>query len=432
MVRGWLGGAVLAGVLALAGCAAATGQSGAVPAQSAATAPLAYVAEDGHVYTIAPEGGDARRVDSVPGEQPVAGEVRLSRWPTWTPDGSRLAFMRLNSGEGDAPATAAIWTVTSDGSDPRRIWESEDQAPIYMAWSPDGSTLALLAQRSDRFALLLIDPSGGRPARTGAEGAPLYFAWSPDAAEVALHVSGDHRSNPRAELGVLRPGPSEERHPLGAYPADFRAPGWSHDGVKVAFVAEAPDRGAVLTVTDPRGGGATRLASLGEETAFLWSPAENRLAFSRRGSEGPFYRGLEIVRGDGGERTQVTQDPILAFAWSPDGTKLAFVGVDRQAQALAWFVSDPAGKNPKQVAQFLPSEDQLRLFGFFDQYAQSHSLWSPDSRFLIYAGSPPGSRGTPAESRRSQVFIVPADGSAEPKAVVDGKLAVWPVPPPRR
>ena len=116
----------------------------------------------------------------------------------------------------------------------------------------------------------------------------------------------------------------------------------------------------------------------------------------------------------------------MAFSWSPDGRKLVFASVDRQAQALAWFVTDSAGKNPKQVGTFIPSQEQIRYFAFFDQYAQSHSLWSPDSRYLAYAGLPPASRGNPTAARRSQVFIVPADGSAEPKAVVDGNLAIWP------
>ena len=122
----------------------------------------------------------------------------------------------------------------------------------------------------------------------------------------------------------------------------------------------------------------------------------------------------------------------MAFFWSPDGQKLAFAAVDRQAQALTWFVSDAAGKSRKEVGTFLPSQEQIRHFAFFDQYAQSHSLWSPDSRHLIYAGLPPAGRGDQAASRRSQVFVVPADGSAEPKVVVDGNLGIWPAPAGRR
>jgi TolB protein len=433
MARGWLGTA-LVGLLVLAGCSPfAERASGPSAPTGAAAAPgrLAYIAEDDHIYTIAAAGGDPRRVDAIPGEQPVAGEIRISRWPTWTPDGSRLAFMRLRSGEGDAPATATVWMVAPDGSDLAKLWESQDQAPIYMAWSPDGSTLSLLVQGGDSLTLLLIDPGGSRPPRPVADGNPLYFSWSPDATALLLHVGGDHRDNQQADLSVVRPGPSDERRPLGPAPAEFRAPAWSPDGARLAFVAEGPERGALLTVSNPQGGDAVRLASIGEEAAFVWAPEGDRLAFASRLPSAPLYQGLEVVNGDGTDRAQVTQEAVIAFFWSPDGKKLAFAAFDRQSEALAWHVADASGKNAKPVGAFLPSQEQLRLFFFFDQYAQSHGLWSPDSRYLVYAGLPAGSRPEPKSAPRNRVFVVPADGSAEPKALVDGNLGVWPAGTPK-
>ncbi|HYU17499.1 MAG TPA: hypothetical protein VEQ11_02275 [Chloroflexota bacterium] len=430
MARRSVSWVVLAAALALVGCSPARdrfSQFLGQPSAAATPARLAYVAEDNHVYTVALEGGDPLRADSIPGEQPVAGEVRISRWPTWTSDGARLAFMRLRSGEGDEPANAAIWTTAPDGSDLHKIWESQDLAPIYMAWSPDASALALLVQNNDTLALQLLDPAGARPPRTVAEGGPLYFSWSPDAAELLIHVGGDHRSNQKAELSVLRPGPNDERRSLASPPADFRAPAWSPDGTRLAYIAEAQDKSAVLIVSNAGGGESVRLAPLGDEAAFLWSPNGDYLAFgSRSPTERIFYQGLEVVKSDGSGRAQITQEAVMAFFWSPDGKKLAFASIDRQAQALAWFVSDSTGKSRKQVGTFLPSQDQIRHFAFFDQYAQSHALWSPDSRYLVYTGLPAGARADPTAARRSRVFVVPADGSAEAKAIVDGNLAIWP------
>src|SRR6266511_950972 len=161
-----------------------------------------------------------------------------------------------------------IWTTAPDGSDLHKIWESQDLAPIYMAWSPDASALALLVQNNDTLALQLLDPAGARPPRTVAEGGPLYFSWSPDAAELLIHVGGDHRSNQKAELSVLRPGPNDERRSLASPPADFRAPAWSPDGTRLAYIAEAQDKSAVLIVSNAGGGESVRLAPLGDEAAF--------------------------------------------------------------------------------------------------------------------------------------------------------------------
>jgi TolB protein len=181
-----------------------------------------------------------------------------------------------------------------------------------------------------------------------------------------------------------------------------------------------------MTVSNAQGGDTVRLAPISEEAAFVWAPVGDRLAFATRLPSAPVYQGLEVVNSDGTDRAQVTQEAVIAFFWSPDGKKLAFAVLDRQSEALAWHVADASGKNAKQVSAFLPSDEQLRLFFFFDQYAQSHGLWSPDSRYLVYAGLPPGSRPEPKSAPRNRVFVVPADGSAEPKAVVDGNLGVWP------
>jgi TolB protein len=382
---------------------------------------VAYVADDNHIYTRLVDGsGDARRVDIMPDESARANEMRISRWPTWSPDGSRLAFVRLRSGEGSAPAHAAVWTSLPEGGDLKKVWESQSLAPIYMSWAPNGGSLALLAQDNQELALITVDPSGGRPARAVARGGPLYLSWAPTGAEMLIHVtSGD-----RSRLDVVGMGPSDSTRTLGSAPSDFRAPMWSPDGKRVAFVEKGPDKSALLTVADVDGGNAVRIASLTDEVAFVWAPDGERLAFSVRGSsEQVFYRGIETVKADGSARAQVTTEPVMSFFWSPDGGRLAYAVADRQAEALVWTVADPAGKGVKKVGAFLPSQEQIRHLAFFDQYAQSHAVWSPDGKYLVYSGVP---AGTPEGQRRTRVYAAPADGSAEPRVIADGIVGLLP------
>ena len=436
-MRAWLG--FLLG-LALASACAFRG-----PPAPSAPSRLAYIGLDGEVYTVPLEGGDSRRVSVVPGEAPIPGGERLARWPTWAPDGTRLAFMRFEVSR-LAEDRALIFVVGADGSGLSKVFESTDEAPIYMAWAPDGSSLTLLTQLKTDLRLQLIDPSGGRPPREVAKGGPLYFAWSPDARSLLLHVNGDHRSTERAVLALLRPDSSDEAlHQLSTSPADFRAPAWSADGRRMAFVAQAPGGQAAIAVQDADGSESTRLATVGVEPAFVWSPTADRLAFSSRVSDQvPLYNGIETIRADGNERQRVTDANVAAFYWSPDGKKLAYAGLDPNARALAWFVSDPNGKNRRQVASFVPSDEQFFMFRFFDQYAQSHAVWSPDGKYLVYAGSTPDAAraraqrdATPGNSGEtvnepSQIFIAATDGNAAPRALVDGSIGLWPVTLPGR
>ena len=81
------------------------------------------------------------------------------------------------------------------------------------------------------------------------------------------------------------------------------------------------------------------------------------------------------------------------------------------------------------LPDFLPSHAQLTMFMFFDQYAQSHRLWSPDSSRLLFAGVPGRleERGPLAEASASSIFVADVGGAEEPTIVGQGSVGVWSV-----
>ena len=67
------------------------------------------------------------------------------------------------------------------------------------------------------------------------------------------------------------------------------------------------------------------------------------------------------------------------------------------------------------------------MLSFFDQYAYSHSPWSPDSSRLVMAGS----EGPVAERRNghtptgSRIYVLDAVGDASPQEIAQGSVAFW-------
>lgn len=420
--------------LLIGGCGALGLGGSAASARPPVPPRVAYSAEDGHVYIVPLGGGDARRVSQIGGQVPgetVGREAPVPRWPTWSPDAGRLAFTRILLSSGDDLVASQLWTVAFDGSDPRKIWEAPDQEPIYFAWSPDGSLIALLVQGEDDLDLVLVDASGSQPPRRLARGNPFYFAWAPDSKALLLHIGSTDGGASKPELAVARLGPPDEVRSLGIVPGDFRTPGWTSDGRKLAFVAGGPDGVSTISLVSPEGGDVTRLANLAGQAAFMLHPDGGRLAWSSRNDNGrPTYAGLEVVSTDGRKRTRVTDDQVMAFYWSPDGRHLAVVTIDEANQAFAWQVADGEGNNLRRLGTFTPTTLQFRVLAFFDQYAISDGTWAPDSSALVYAMGLPGDQRSLGPSGPGTIQALPTEPNTRARTVVGGNFVAMPVPAP--
>jgi TolB protein len=311
------------------------------------------------------------------------------------------------------------------------VWEATDQEPIYLAWSPNGATIAMLVEGPTNLHMVLVDVTGAQAPRRVASGNPFYFTWAADSQAILLHVGDTGSNGSKPELGILRLGPPDEFRSLGIVPGSFRTPGWSADGRTVAFVEDGSDGVATIGLVSPAGGDITRVATVTGQAAFLLTPDGSRLAWSSRSTADPLaYDGLEVVSADGKRRARVTDDPVMAFFWSPDAQRLAFVTIEKRSQGFVWNVADADGKNPKRLIPFAPTPFELRLLAFFDQYAISHGAWSPDGTGLAYSVGFPGELRSLGTVGPGIVQVIPADGSGTAKTLSGGNFVVLPVPAP--
>jgi Tol biopolymer transport system component len=121
---------------------------------------------------------------------PSQGDHRTDNAVSWSPDGTRLVFVR----SGVPAAQAGYYVVNSDGTGLHRILSSEQE---FAAWSPDGSKIAFwtagteCALHAGRTApRLWISSADGRPATelppllaavdAGFANAPGAVHWSPN------------------------------------------------------------------------------------------------------------------------------------------------------------------------------------------------------------------------------------------------------------
>lgn len=97
------------------------------------------------------------------------GPATVDMVPTWSPDGTQLAFWRWTVNADDILSAPEVIVVPADGGEPRTVFAQPEASPdlrlVDLAWSPDGQTLALnllLWDDEGRGGLWLIDLETGR------------------------------------------------------------------------------------------------------------------------------------------------------------------------------------------------------------------------------------------------------------------------------
>jgi len=302
-----LSAVLVALVVALLAPSAAADHSAAEPPapDRLAYAPIPWYGEQGQLTVVNADGTDLRKLPTE------------AYAPRWSPDGTRIAFLRDRD----------LYAISPDGTNQDRLTAVTDVSS-GPEWSPNGDRL--VAQASGR--LVFVDADGTDVSRTAQERVVSAPVWSPDGGRVAFAAT-DPASGLQS-LVTLAPDGTDRRVLLDAAVAgSVSPPAWTPDGaalvVSVQRVGE--DGCCQLWRVGADGGGARPLA---EVTGGNRSPEMARPAVSPDGSTVAFTAGgLFVVPLEGGEVRRVADGPsILEFeggpSWSADGRRIAFDASD--------------------------------------------------------------------------------------------------------
>jgi tetratricopeptide (TPR) repeat protein len=188
------------------------------------------------------------------------------------------------------------------------------------AFSPNGGRLAFRNLDPSHLGLGIADLRGTALAELTDHVEDSVPDWSPDGTQIVF-ASNKHGDR-KWRLYAISPG---EVRGEGEEWAFGQMPDWSRDGSLIAYHG-CDERGdnCGIWVIKPGGFSPARLTSNANDTAPAWSPDGSRLAFiSTRAGNWELY----LIDVASGKETRLTDNPAadVAPAWSPDGKQLAFL-----------------------------------------------------------------------------------------------------------
>ncbi|NJO13070.1 MAG: hypothetical protein HC872_05950 [Gammaproteobacteria bacterium] len=131
--------------------------------------------------------------------------------PRISPDGKRIVYVRASVDRGRDEYDYDLWIDEGEGR-PRALTAgiANDLSP---RWSPDGSRLAFVSNRSGKRQVHVFDLRAGEPWQltTDAEGVQS-FSWSPDGQHIAFTSRLPLEGDPGYE-GTPAPNPTARRPP---------------------------------------------------------------------------------------------------------------------------------------------------------------------------------------------------------------------------
>ena len=218
------------------------------------------------------------------------------------PSADQLAFSVNENGQD------VIYLARPDGS----AQQSLQVVGASPTWSPDGSGLAFIAKRGQIPQLHLLRLNSKNPAQLTASQYPKSEpAWSPDGKRIAF-LSG---TEPRRALEVVDITAMRAQRLTDPDVSDISSVSWSPNGEQLAVAMTQEGKQRLFSMTD-NGDGLEMLTDF-ESWDPDWSPDGRLLVF---GSPQGVYT-IDLKN----RLTQLTDMPAYRPTWSVDGSRIAFL-----------------------------------------------------------------------------------------------------------
>jgi tricorn protease len=173
----------------------------------------------GDIFSVPIEKGPVRNLTGTSGVH--------EKWPAWSPDGTKIAYVSDKTGEEE------IWVIPQDGNGPAEQLTSGDKGMLYRPrWSPDGKSLAF-SDKDGRLRVVSVADHKVTEIAHDKRGGIFDFTWSARGNFLAFSMNS---ANGFSSLYIA--SPDGQLHHISDENFNAREPVWDPDGNYLYFLSD--------------------------------------------------------------------------------------------------------------------------------------------------------------------------------------------------
>jgi len=269
-----------------------------------------------------------------------------------SPDGSHIAFRGGDSGREE-------WVMRSDGADQIKVAADKSSFVGQPAWSPDGNRIAYVRMdfgyHTEQSSVEINEWRNRRAETLFSDhrlGPALY--WLPNGR--LIYTFGDEENRQGASLWTI--SPQQSGKVTESAKRITRGIGWisqvtgSDDGKLLTFLRENTAVSVYIAALAPDGTHllANRKLTLDENQnePFAWTPDSKAVLFSsnRNGTPQIFKQAIDQPLA---ENLMTSAEQLLQPRVTPDGSEILYISTPRSADLTTIFAIPIAGGTPRLV-----------------------------------------------------------------------------------
>jgi Tol biopolymer transport system component len=300
---------------------------------------------DRALWMVAPDGSEPQQIT----------DALHVIWPVWNPDRSQIAFLAPDPD--DPMGNVSLYRIGIDGSGLERLVDGVS-AHAPPTWSPDGTRIAYTSfagydpvYETGSIGVRVYDLTTGEETDLTGDEYLLAFnpAWSPDGTEIAFIVKhqglGERPQHAPGDVMATRLGSGEFENLTDGDVRDVWSVSWSPTGEDLLLYSlfgqtwyEPPSTS--IRLLNRASGEIDQIAGIDvQPTTPVWSPDGTRFAFTAQEET------IVLADAEGTLETLDAGEPLSGeITWSPDGKALLLApwDADSTTTLLDLSTSEPA------------------------------------------------------------------------------------------